>query len=52
MDNAIRWMLDNWTTVVAAAYVLDKVAKATPTKYDDFVVEVLFNAVKKLVGKA
>ncbi len=49
MNVVIQWLTANWVSVVAGLYVADKVAKLTPTKYDDFVVDVLKDVLKKLV---
>ncbi len=51
MADAIGWITTNWLTVVGTVYVLDKVAKLTPTKYDDFVVDVLGDFLKIVTGK-
>ena len=46
------WIGNNWqVTVLAALYTADKVAKATPTKKDDFVVDCVGSFLKRLMGK-
>ncbi len=49
MNTVLQWLADNWVMVVAGMYVADKVTKITPTKYDDFVVDVLKDVLKKLI---
>lgn len=45
------WILENWQWVLAGFYVAEKIVKLTPMKHDDILVDILFGAVKKLVGK-
>lgn len=40
-----------WMYYMAVFYVLEKVVKLTPTKYDDIVVDIMIGGIKKLVGK-
>jgi len=47
----MEWINANLVYIVAGLYVLDKVAKATPTKYDDFVVDVLGDLYGIITGK-
>ncbi len=42
------WLSANWQYVLVGFFILEKVVKLTPTKYDDIVVDVLFEALKKL----
>jgi hypothetical protein len=51
MEQLIDVLSSWWVGIVAVFYVLDKITKATPTKYDDFVVDVIYNGLKKLLGK-
>lgn len=48
---ATQWVTENWLQCVGVLYIADKIAKATPTKYDDFVVEVVGDAIKVVFGK-
>lgn len=48
----MTWLAANWEVVLLASlYVADKVVKLTPTDKDDFVVDVVYNTIKKLLGK-
>lgn len=51
----VGWYLDwagkNWTTIVAAFYIADKVVKATPWPQDDFVVDVLWKGLTRIVSR-
>ena len=51
MDQAIQWITQHWLHVVGLLYIADKVAKATPTKYDDFVVELIGDFLRIVTGK-
>ena len=51
MDPIIDWLAANWQWVLVTFYVLEKVVKATPTKYDDILFDVLVSAIRRLVGK-
>ena len=51
MENAISWVSANWLTVVGVVFVLDKITKLTPTKYDDFVVDVIGDFLKNITGR-
>lgn len=51
MDAVLNWLSQNWISTVAALYVLDKIVKFTPTKYDDFVVDVVKDVLKILTGR-
>lgn len=47
----MEWFLSNWEWVLLAFYVAEKVVKVTPTRYDDILLDVLWNGLKKLVRK-
>jgi hypothetical protein len=51
MEGITQWLVENWVGILGISYVADKLVKATPTKYDDLVVDVLVGAVKKMAGK-
>ena len=46
------WMLKNWQWLLAGFYVAEKIVKLTPTKYDDIVVDVFWNAIRKVTGRS
>jgi len=47
----MEWLNTNWEWLLLGSYLLDKIAKATPTPYDDFVIDVVWGGLKKLVRK-
>ena len=47
----VNWMVGNWTMVVAIFWMLEKIVKITPFPYDDILVDVLWNGLKKAMGK-
>ena len=51
MEQIIEVLTTWWPAVIAIFYIADKIVKATPTEKDDFVVDILFQALKKIVGK-
>lgn len=52
MKEFITFIQNNWQWVLLVFYVLEKIVKATKTKYDDILVDILFGALKKLTGKS
>ncbi len=51
VDIAITWLAAHWVDVGVGFYILDKVVKWTPTKYDDFTVDVVKDIIRKIAGK-
>ena len=47
----MEWVIANWMYLVVAFYVLEKIVKITPTKYDDILLDIVWTALKKLAGK-
>ena len=47
----LSWLNDHWMVLLGVAYVLDKITKATPWPYDDFVIDVAWNALKTMLGR-
>lgn len=45
------WIVDNWQWFLIGFVVAEKVVKITPTKYDDILLDVLWDGLKKVVGK-
>ena len=46
-----QYIAGHWQYFMAAFYVIEKILKLTPTKYDDILVDVVWSGVKKLVKK-
>lgn len=47
----IEWITNNWATALAIFYVLEKIVKITPMKYDDILLDMVWGAIKKLWEK-
>ena len=50
-EQIMEWFINNWDIALAVFFVLEKVVKLSPTKYDDILLDMLWGGVKKLVGK-
>lgn len=52
---AFKAITDNWYWCVVGLWVLEKIVKATPTKYDDIVFDMViapgWAKIKELLGK-
>lgn len=46
------FLLSNWTYILLGFYVLEKIVKLTPVKWDDILVDGIRSILKKLVGKS
>jgi|TARA_R100001082_G_scaffold1376_1_gene1149 hypothetical protein len=44
----MEWLQANWEYVLIGFYTLEKVVKLSPSKKDDIVFDVVFDAMKKL----
>jgi len=51
MESIPQYFLDHWLSFVAIFWVLEKIVKITPTKYDDILVDIIWGGIKRLVGK-
>ena len=45
------WISSNWQICLAAFFILEKVVKLSPTKYDDILLDVIWKGIKKVKGK-
>lgn len=45
----VEWLTSNWSTALAIFYVLEKIVKITPMKYDDILLDMVWGAIKKVV---
>ena len=45
------WLQANWQYVLVGFYAVEKIVKASPSKYDDILLDVVWGSVKKVVGK-
>ena len=47
----INLIADNWTLCVAIFWMLEKVVKITPISYDDILLDMVWDSIKKAIGK-
>ena len=45
------WMINNWERVLIGFMIAEKIVKLSPTRYDDIVLDVIWNNLKKIVKK-
>ena len=45
------WFISNWEICLAGFFLLEKVVKLSPTKYDDILLDVIWAAMKEVVKK-
>ena len=45
------WFINNWDICLAVFFLLEKLVKLSPTKYDDILLDVIWDAVKKVLKK-
>ena len=48
----MEWLQMNWEWVLLGFMVLEKVVKMSPSDKDDILLDVIFNGLAKMVGKA
>lgn len=46
-----EWLTANWQYVLLGFFALEKAVKLSPSKADDILLDIIFGAVKKLMGK-
>ena len=45
------WFISNWDVCLASFFLLEKIVKLSPTKYDDILLDVVWNSIKKALKK-
>ena len=45
------WLMSNWDICLLVFMVAEKAVKASPSKYDDILLDMVWGTMKKLVGK-
>ena len=45
------WFINNWDMCLAGFFLLEKIVKLSPTKYDDILLDVVWDAIKKVLKK-
>ena len=47
----MEMLMNNWDIALAVFFVLEKLVKLSPTKYDDILLDMVWGGLKKMVGK-
>ena len=47
----MNWLMSNWDICLLVFMVAEKAVKASPSKYDDILLDMVWGTMKKLVGK-
>ena len=45
------WLAQNWELCLAGFFILEKLVKLSPTKYDDILLDVVWDGFRKAIGK-
>tara|TARA_Y100001963_G_C6717110_1_gene417223 strand:- start:480 stop:626 length:147 start_codon:yes stop_codon:yes gene_type:complete len=45
------WFMNNWDICLLVFMVAEKAVKASPSKYDDILLDMIWGGLKKMVGK-
>ena len=45
------WLMSNWDICLLVFMILEKVVKASPSKYDDILLDMVWETIKKVVKK-
>ena len=45
------WLMSNWDLCLLVFMITEKVVKASPSKYDDILLDIVWGGIKKLMGK-
>ena len=45
----VEFFLENWNWFLLLFYILEKLVKVIPGKYDDIIVDIIINGVKHIV---
>ena len=45
------WISSNWEICFVVFFILEKVVKLSPTKYDDILLDIVWTGIKKVKGK-
>ena len=45
------WFISNWDICLAGFFLLEKLVKLSPTKYDDILLDVVWDAIRKVLKK-
>ena len=45
------WLINNWDICLLVFMILEKIVKASPSKYDDILLDMVWGTIKKVVKK-
>ena len=45
------WFINNWDICLAGFFLIEKLVKLSPTKYDDILLDVIWNTIRKALNK-
>ena len=45
------WFINNWDVCLAGFFLLEKMVKLSPTKYDDILLDVVWNSIRNALKK-
>ena len=45
------WFMNNWDICLLVLMIAEKAIKASPSKYDDILLDMVWGGIKKLAGK-
>ena len=45
------WLISNWDICLLIFMIAEKAIKASPSKYDDILLDMVWGGIKKLAGK-
>jgi len=47
----MNWLIANWDICLLVFVIIEKVIKASPSKYDDILLDMVWGGIKKAIGK-
>ena len=47
----MNWFLENWDICLLVFMIVEKAVKASTSKYDDILLDMVWGSVKKMLGK-
>ena len=45
------WLMSNWDICLLVFMIAEKAVKASPSKYDDILLDMVWGTIKKMIGK-
>ena len=47
----MNWIAENWELCLAGFFILEKIVKLSPTKYDDILLDVIWSGIRNAMSK-